>query len=73
MSLSAALSNPVELLKLRVLKTLLVVGIALPELAYFTSGAQSRSPDVSATALVALISNPVYIVCLWGFPPHPSP
>ncbi|NVK19881.1 MAG: GGDEF domain-containing protein [Methylocystaceae bacterium] len=42
------------------------LALALPEVQFLFSGASSRAGEVNATAIVALISNPVYIVCLWG-------
>lgn len=45
---------------------LFYLAIAVPEIVVLVDVDISRGADVNATALVALISNPVYIVCLWG-------
>ena len=42
------------------------LAIALPELIFLFDGAPERAQDVTATTVISLISNPVYIVCLWG-------
>lgn len=44
----------------------LYLGIALPELWFLFNVAPTRSNEVTATTVISLIANPVYIVCLWG-------
>jgi|GEM_PF-3088605 len=42
------------------------LALAIPEMIFLFDGTPDRAKEVSATAAIALISNPVYIVCLWG-------
>lgn len=41
------------------------LSLAIPEI-IFLLGDNQRDDQVTATTLISLISNPVYIVCLWG-------
>lgn len=45
---------------------LFYLAIAIPEVIYIFGDTPERAPEVTATTIVPLISNPVYIVCLWG-------
>lgn len=42
------------------------LSLALPELIFLLDSNSKRTDEVTATTLISLISNPVYIVCLWG-------
>lgn len=42
------------------------LALALPEVIFLFDGAPDRAQEVSATAIISLVSNPVFIVALWG-------
>lgn len=42
------------------------LALALPEVMFLLDNSVQRADEITATTLISLISNPVYIVCLWG-------
>ena len=49
-----------------IISALFYSGLAIPEIIFLLDGSVARAPEVTATTLISLISNPVYIACLWA-------